>query len=228
VAATPEPRYRRLVRDLARRGLEKAAWALTDKPRAHLQAWRHADGDGMLRLDYDLGRDSIVVDVGGYRGQWASDIVAMYGCRVHVFEPVAQLAAAIERRFQRQPLVTLHPVGLAAEDGVATMWLAGDASSHERNGGQDVAQAPLWGVERVFADLGAVDLMKVNIEGGEYDLLAKLIDTGLIGRVRDLQVQFHDFVPDAQRRMERLRERLAATHEPTFQYDFVWENWRRR
>lgn len=67
-----------------------------------------------------------------------------------------------------------------------------------------------------------VDLGKINIEGAEYELLEHLSSTG-----RDVQVQFHDFVPLAAERMARIQSGLGRTHRPTYQYRFVWENWRR-
>ena len=196
-----------------------------------LREWRSIDGDGTLRLDYDLGPDSLVLDVGGYEGQWASDIVARYGCQVHVFEPVPEYAGRIERRFARNPLVTVHQAGLAEEEGAALLSVSDDASSHVGGGaGGEQVEVRLMGVEEFLEGLGRerVDLMKLNIEGAEYDLIGKLIDSGLVERVLDLQVQFHDFVPDAERRMRELRERLSLTHRATWSYDFVWENWRRR
>jgi hypothetical protein len=72
-----------------------------------------------------------------------------------------------------------------------------------------------------------VRLMKVNIEGGEYELLERMLECGLTTRVADLQIQFHNFSPDAAERMAAIQRGLAATHRPTYQYRFVWENWRR-
>ena len=73
-----------------------------------------------------------------------------------------------------------------------------------------------------------VDLMKINIEGGEYDGLDKLVGTGLIKGIKSIQVQFHDFVPDAEKRVKDIHDKLQVTHIPTYQYEFVWENWQRR
>ena len=71
-----------------------------------------------------------------------------------------------------------------------------------------------------------VDLMKVNIEGGEYELLEHLIAKGLVPRIRNIQVQFHeDVIPRAARRMERIQSSLAKTHHLTWQERFIWENW---
>lgn len=198
-------------------------------PNADARKWRANRGDSTLRLDYDLSGESTVLDVGGFDGQWASDIVAMYRCRVHVFEPIPAQAERIRRRFARNPLVTVHPFGLASRTGWVEAWASGDASSHVRRAGEPVS-IELRAAGPTIADLGCdeIHLMKVNIEGAEYELLNYLVDTGLIGRVRDLQVQFHEFVPDALSQAEAVRSRLAKTHYPTYQYDFVWENWRRR
>ena len=76
-------------------------------------------------------------------------------------------------------------------------------------------------------DVGEVALMKINIEGSEYPLLEHIIDTGLIKHVREFQIQFHDFVPDARARMQEIQRRLMATHRPTWQYRYIWENWKR-
>lgn len=70
-----------------------------------------------------------------------------------------------------------------------------------------------------------VDLMKINIEGGEYELLTRLIETGLIKQIKQLQIQFHDIESDSELKMKNICDNLALTHSPTFQYDFVWENW---
>jgi FkbM family methyltransferase len=139
---------------------------------------------------------------------------------------VPDYAVKIHQRFRRQPLVSVHAAGLAPEDGTATLTLSGDASSHVRGAAGEQVEVELLGVDQMFDSLGQVDLMKVNIEGAEYDLLDRMLDTGLVERVRDLQVQFHDFVPDARRRMLAIREGLSVTHSPTYQFDFVWENWR--
>jgi FkbM family methyltransferase len=203
---------------------------LLSPTRPSLLEWRQADGDKMMRLDYDLSPDAVVLDVGGYEGQWASDIVARYGCRVHVFEPVPQYALRIARRFERNPLITVHQFGMSVRNEHTHASLAADSTSHVRNSAGEDVVIELRAASSVFRDLDLdrVDLMKLNIEGAEYELLDHLIETGLIGRITDLQVQFHDIGADSAEAVARLRARLAATHDPTFVFDFVWENWHLR
>jgi hypothetical protein len=73
-----------------------------------------------------------------------------------------------------------------------------------------------------------VDLIKINIEGGEYELLEKLIEEDKISIFNNIQVQFHDFViPNAKERMVQIQSRLKSTHFITYQFEFVWENWKK-
>ena len=73
----------------------------------------------------------------------------------------------------------------------------------------------------------SIDLMKINIEGAEYDLLEHLIENKFVENIKDIQVQFHDFVPNAEARMKNIQAGLSKTHYLTYQYPFVWENWRK-
>jgi len=188
--------------------------------------WFAIDGDHTLRLDYRLDDKAVAFDLGGYKGQWASDIFARFLCTVHVFEPVPQFAAELAVRFECNPRVIVHGFGLAGADGDVDLVVAGDHSSAFRGEGQ-TCRGRLVAIDTFLVDNGidTVDLMKVNIEGAEYELLEHLLDAGEIRRFRNLQIQFHDFVPEAASRMFAIQERLGQTHNLTFQYTFVWENW---
>jgi FkbM family methyltransferase len=149
---------------------------------------------------------------------------------VHVFEPVPAFAASIARRFAKNPRVTVHAFGLGADERTIRLSLAADGTSALRAAGRETVEGRIERAAEWFSREGVqrVDLMKVNVEGAEYELLEHLLDAGLMPRIRNLQVQFHDFVPDARARMEAIRRRLAATHAPDWQFEFVWESWRLR
>lgn len=204
-----------------------AVW--TSPPEARVAAWFAVRGDANLRLEYDLGPESTVFDLGGYEGQWASDIYSMYGCRVYVFEPVPAFAERIARRFRRNPRIRVLQFGLSNETRTDRIALDQDASSIYKHA-RESADIRLMNITEFLRNenVEIVDLMKINIEGGEYVLLEHMLDQGLITRVRDIQVQFHDFVPDAEARMIAIQRRLAETHETTYQFPFVWENWHLR
>jgi FkbM family methyltransferase len=202
---------------------------LGDRWRAY-NDWVRDRGDLVHRLDYSLNTTSTVWDVGGYEGQWASDIFARFGCRIDVFEPVPVAAEFIMRRFSSNPSVCIHAHALGAADGLVHLSLSGDASSVEpsvcRGKSLSVEVRDVVNVWRSL-DTTWIDVMKVNIEGAEYALLERLIATGLILQIGELQVQFHDFIPDAVRRRRAITKLLERTHVRTWCYEFVWENWKR-
>ena len=88
----------------------------------------------------------------------------------------------------------------------------------------------LWDAEKFLekCDTDEWHLAKLNIEGGEYALLRRLIDTRRIEKFQYLQIQFHLNVPDAKKQYRKLAERLQQTHRLQWRYPFVWESWERR
>jgi len=70
-----------------------------------------------------------------------------------------------------------------------------------------------------------VDLMCINIEGGEYRYLNDLITSGLVKKVDHLEIQFHNFVPNAKKLRKDLRMKLSETHKCNFNFPFIWERW---
>ena len=60
------------------------------QPWEKIQPWekRRADGGNSMRWHYDdLTESSLVIDLGGFKGEFASEINKRYGCKVLVFEP---------------------------------------------------------------------------------------------------------------------------------------------
>ena len=72
-----------------------------------------------------------------------------------------------------------------------------------------------------------IDLMKVNIEGGEYDLIDRLDTAGWLPRIALVSVQFHEWHPHAYRRRRAARRALPRHHVECWNYPWVWELWRR-
>jgi FkbM family methyltransferase len=190
-------------------------------------AWFRDEGDKTLRVNYDLSQDSVVFDLGGYEGQWTSDIFARYCCLIHVFEPVQDYAKQIEKRFAKNRRIVVHHCGLASESCKVKIAMDRDGSSTFKTGATTTEGILVKAIDFLRDnEISKIDLIKINIEGGEYELLEHLIDTKFVGNIKNIQVQFHNFVPNAEQRMLRIQKDLEKTHTLTYQYRFVWENWR--
>ena len=187
----------------------------------------YADGGNeRFRYDYDLNSNSLVMDLGGYKGQWASDIFSMYCCSVIVFQAVPEFAQSIQERFKKNSKMSVLPFGAAKNSRTAMISVCEDGSSVFRTSGRRQEIEIVDFADRIrHNNISSIDLVKVHIEGGEYELLERPLETDLIRIIRDLQVQFHEIAADSGARMEEIHEQLSHTHNLTYQYRFVWENW---
>ena len=196
-----------------------------------VRKWWADGGDYAFRFNYELDENSVVLDIGGYHGQWASDLFARYRCPIFIFEPVTSFADRIRDRYRRNDRIQVFPYGLGGSSRRVEMNLADDGSSifgkSGKNESIDIVDVAEW-MEKRLKSGSPIDLMKINIEGGEYELLDRLIETGLITRIRNIQVQFHQVSPHSLRHMEKIQTAMMNSHQPTYQYAFVWENWKRR
>lgn len=212
---------------ILRRIIDRIRVSLFPSPHdIELRRWYAADDNEGLRYNYDLNANSIVVDLGGYKGQWASDIYARFNCRILVFEPVRSFVESIEKRFEKNPQIEVFPFALGARKRTEVISLNADGSSVFKGSGETELVQFEDAVEFLAShDIGRIDLLKINTEGGEYEFLPKLIDSGLVKNTRHIQIQFHDIARDSVERMNEICARLEETHFPTYRFRFVWENW---
>jgi FkbM family methyltransferase len=168
---------------------------------------------------------SRVVDVGGYRGDWTAKILWKYGPFVDVFEPVKEFVEILRLRFQNDYRVVIHPVALDDHFEHREIIVDEDRSSFFIEG---VRKETIIADDVVTYPLGGADLISLNVEGSEYRILPRLIQTKMLSLYKNVQIQFHYTVPGAYELRERIRTELSKTHEEQYCFPFVWESWRRK
>jgi FkbM family methyltransferase len=190
-----------------------------------------------LLVDVELPDGAVVLDVGAYEGVYAqrvldrADARAVADVAVHAFEPNPGALTRLRESLANESRVQVHPFGLGGRDRVETLALGGPGSSvfvdPETPGWFGQADVELRDVEAVLASAGIdrVDLLKVNIEGGEYELFDRLHETGRLRSCGPVIVQFHEFAPAAHRARRRNRRQLSETHRQVWNYDWVFERW---
>jgi FkbM family methyltransferase len=179
-----------------------------------------------IRETYNLNSESIVIDVGGYIGDWTSDIYSRYCCKIHIFEPINQYVEVLKKRFAKNTNITIHELGLSDHDGSVEFNMLKDGTSLYREADKK-QPAKIVDASNYIKTTGIekIDLMKINIEGGEYALLRNLINSGMIKQITDLQIQFHEIAGIEKNMANDIKALLAKTHRPTYQYEYIWENW---
>jgi FkbM family methyltransferase len=193
----------------------------------NLAKWFNDNGDNTLRLDYDLNDNSIVFDLGGYHGRWAKNIIDKYNCNIYIFEPFINYFNLIKDKFNSNDKVKIYNFGLSNKTSEELLYISEDGSSiFQRN--NNATKINLVDINNFLQEekITQIDLIKINIEGSEYDVLEQLIQSDYIKNIKNIQVQFHKFVENSENQRNKIRKKLSETHYETYCYEFVWENWR--
>jgi len=188
--------------------------------------WLVDNGDETLRVDYELDSDSIVFDLGGYKGDFADIIYKKYECTIYVFEPVEEFYLHIKNRFKDNPKINVFQFGLSNKDDNMEINVSNDSSSvFKTDGKQEIIKLQAISDFLEKNNIIKIDLFKINIEGGEFDILPELIKINYIKNISNLQIQFHNFIHNAEEKRNIIRTKLLKTHKEMYNYYFIWEGW---
>jgi len=193
-----------------------------------IKKWRADNGDYNLIPVHALDENSLVLDIGGFHGNFSAEIYARYSCKIKIFEPVPYFVEQMRKRFRKNRNIEIFEMGLGGKNSTETMSVNEYSSSTYRSVGDNNITIKIMDIVD-WLDSNKeekISLMKINIEGGEYELLERLLNSKYIYTTNEIQVQFHDFFPDAKERMNKIQAKLSETHELTYQYPFIWENWK--
>lgn len=181
---------------------------------------------------------STIVIFGGYLGDSAQGWLEKFpSATIHVFEPVQEYANSIQRRFHGRN-VLVHPFGIASH-AARRIFLGDGHSTAEIGVRPHVFRDPEGFVQRavdfksitIFRELfpkGApIDVLEINIEGGEYELLPVLHSAGSLVSASNIFVQFHSIGDRTEESISSVRELLRCTHFLVWSYELQWDFWRK-
>jgi FkbM family methyltransferase len=190
-----------------------------------------AGGNELLHV-LPVTTDDVVIDAGGFKGDWTAAMLVRFGCRVELFEPIPAFAEECRARFAKNDRVAVHEAALGGSERTARFAIDAAASSAFTGRGGGTVEARVLDVadvvDRVRASNGEVACLKLNIEGGEYEVLEQLAGCGVLASCRSVLVQFHAQPEGWEGRLFQVRGELGIVHRRTWQFPMVWELWERR
>jgi FkbM family methyltransferase len=191
--------------------------------------WFNDRGDYTHNITYDLNENSTIMDLGGYTGVWAQQMIEKYNPNVYILEPVPSFYEGMASKFKNNSKVRLLNVGVGIEDRDGIIYMGGDGSSSNSINGNGI-NVKFNTIDTILNNFGLeyVDLIQINIEGDEYPLLENMIETGSINKFENIQIQFHLGIENDVERREKIRNNLLDNgFKINFDYPFVWESWGR-
>lgn len=189
--------------------------------------WVSDSGDEILLTKYPLNYNSVVIDVGGYTGNFSDKIIDRYNPHLIIFEPVKNFYSILRSKYKNSKKVVIYCTGLSNKNSIQNIYLSNDGTSLLKKT-KKKEKIKIVDVADFVKKFNHIDLMSINIEGAEYEVLERLIETDLIQKIKFLQVQFHPFVAKADDRRKSIIKNLLKSHRVYFSYPFVWESFKLR
>ena len=143
------------------------------------------------------------------------ELIARYGVTVRSIDPVEKYVELAIEHARGEPRLTAHRAAIAIADGPLRMLGSphpGSASVSPMSAGlyesDSVIEAPGRTLRSLMAELGdsRIDLLKLDVEGGEYTLVPTLDLEALGVKVLAVQLHYNGTVSEAQRLVEMLGE----------------------
>jgi len=141
---------------------------------------------------------SIIIDAGACIGEWLSDRLNNEDI-FYCFEPLDANFLRLHVGYNDKPNVTLVQAALGSVSGIITLYNAPNAPSWgastcpdkwKRPSKVDVPVVRLSDYWKEYIN-GPVKILKMNIEGAEYDVLEDLLDAGIINEFSTILYQDH-------------------------------------
>ncbi len=158
-----------------------------------------------IRKDYtppgfEIGRDAVVVDVGGHIGSFALLAArAASAGRVYVFEPTSENFSLLQKNIQLNAASNIASFNLAllGRSGARVIGLSpGNTVSHSfffnLPGAEQVeVQAISLSEFMQQQNLSRIDFMKLDCEGAEYEILFEC-EEQVLSRIQKISAEVHD------------------------------------
>lgn len=189
--------------------------------------WASIRGDETLMLDHTINENSHVVELGGYKGVWVSQIVDKFNPYVYIFEPVQEYYSFLCEKFKDNPKIKIYKFGVSDKNESINISLIGDSSSIISHSNK-TESIDILSFDKMIdiLNLPSIDLMQINIEGSEYSLLDFAISKNYLNNIQKILIQFHTNVENCVDRRNNIQHNLKNIgFTKIFDYSFIWESW---
>jgi hypothetical protein len=199
-----------------------------------LNKWFSDNGDYTHNINYELNDDSVVIDLGGYYGLWIDEILKKNNPHIPniiLVEPVPEFYNHLIKKYENSEKIKVMNVGVSTDKNETTksLYVSNDGSSTNFNTNvNSVIQIKTIPIDKILSDnnINQVDLLQINIEGDEYALMEYLIESKIINKFKNIQIQFHLGIENDIERRDNIQKNLISNgFKNKFDYPFVWESW---
>ena len=152
---------------------------------------------GWVIDESSIDSESIIYSVGvGSNIDFDLKLIDSLGVTIHAFDSTPRSIEWVKKQNLPNKFI-FHPVGLAAENGFMNFYPPAKSTSTHfspvdryRNTDNEI-KAPVKNIDTIASELGhkKIDLLKMDIEGAEYEVIKALPDSEVI--INQILIEFH-------------------------------------
>jgi FkbM family methyltransferase len=176
-----------------------------------------------------LDKNGYILDVGAFKGDFTKSLISSYpDMKFVLFEPLPTYAERLKFKFKSYDNVKVIGKALSS-DGRGLKLNAAGLRSRESRGlaKESIINVDSINIGNLIREYPKIELLKLNIEGMEYECLEKLVEENSLINVNFILVQFHDFFADSSQRRDALRQQFQKNFTCIYSFDWMWELWHR-
>ena len=184
-------------------------------------------GNNFIYSKLKLNSDSFVIDGGGYQGEFIDNILINFGCKIDSYEPLKKEYENLKKKYFYNDRVKVFNLAIFSDSKELYLNKEGISSYIVNdNIGKDIVKIKAEDITKIINKKTKVDLLKLNVEGAEYEILNRVIETNNLNKFGSFLIQYHRSVENSNELRKKIRQKLVKeNYQEVFNYDFVWEYW---
>ncbi len=182
-----------------------------------------------LKYELDLKTGGIVLDIGAYKGQYTEKMHALNVDVIYwLYEPIVEYFQICKQLFFDKSTIVIHQAAVSADGRDFEMEVAGLRSRQASGNWIDSVSITSIDIQDIFDSAEEFELLKMNIEGMEYECLERLIRSNSLIKAKYLLIQFHELDEHSPSKLTKIHESISNDYTNIWKYQWMWELWKRK
>ena len=154
---------------------------------------------------YDnLNKNSLVIDLGGHKGNFSKNILDKYNCNIVIYEPTLEFIDIIKNKLNSEK-ITLFNKAVSDKNDTILFYNFGGSDLHYGEGNSIIKHKDNYdnsgrfvgayniesiNINDVLNNYDNIDLLKVDVEGAEF-LIFNEINNNNLNKISQISLEWH-------------------------------------
>lgn len=176
-----------------------------------------------------LEQEGLVLDIGSYVGNYTRKVLVKNPKMTFwLYEPIPSYFNTCVNKFKNRENIVVYQTAVSADGRNFQMQSDGLRSRQGSAASSEGISVDSISIQTIFDSVTEIELVKMNIEGMEYECLEQLIHSNSLIKSKYLLIQFHNFEKESHNRRDVLRKKISRNFNNIYTFEWMWELWIRK